>query len=168
MNTDPLFPLPNHLDDDDRPLLPQKNDGGPVDTNYGPQFAPPLTLKDTAEIRALAEQVGAATGRDAHLVEHEIRNLLYVKPLAVEEVQRALDALHTPLPTSSDSVSVAMGHVARQTRKVESKPTRLYWLQHNDGQPIRRPSNTPGRNDPCPCGSGKKFKKCCLRRGGAR
>jgi len=19
---------------------------------------------------------------------------------------------------------------------------------------------TPGRNDPCPCGSGKKFKKC--------
>jgi len=22
----------------------------------------------------------------------------------------------------------------------------------------------PGRNDPCPCGSGKKFKKCCLGR----
>jgi len=21
---------------------------------------------------------------------------------------------------------------------------------------------TPGRNDPCPCGSGKKFKKCCI------
>jgi len=20
-----------------------------------------------------------------------------------------------------------------------------------------------GRNDPCPCGSGKKYKKCCLR-----
>ena len=20
----------------------------------------------------------------------------------------------------------------------------------------------PGRNDPCPCGSGKKYKKCCL------
>lgn len=20
---------------------------------------------------------------------------------------------------------------------------------------------TPGRNDPCPCGSGKKFKNCC-------
>jgi tetratricopeptide (TPR) repeat protein len=23
----------------------------------------------------------------------------------------------------------------------------------------------PGRNDPCPCGSGKKFKKCCLNLG---
>lgn len=24
------------------------------------------------------------------------------------------------------------------------------------------PQKTVGRNDPCPCGSGKKFKKCCL------
>ena len=23
--------------------------------------------------------------------------------------------------------------------------------------------NEPGRNDPCPCGSGKKYKKCCGR-----
>jgi uncharacterized protein YecA (UPF0149 family) len=23
-----------------------------------------------------------------------------------------------------------------------------------------------GRNDPCPCGSGKRFKACCLRGGG--
>jgi uncharacterized protein YecA (UPF0149 family) len=22
-----------------------------------------------------------------------------------------------------------------------------------------------GRNDPCPCGSGKRFKRCCLRKG---
>jgi hypothetical protein len=30
--------------------------------------------------------------------------------------------------------------------------------------PSRRGVSTmkPGRNDPCPCGSGKKFKKCCL------
>ena len=25
---------------------------------------------------------------------------------------------------------------------------------------------TVGRNDPCPCGSGKKFKKCCAAKGG--
>jgi uncharacterized protein YecA (UPF0149 family) len=23
----------------------------------------------------------------------------------------------------------------------------------------------PGRNDPCPCGSGRKYKKCCGRAG---
>jgi len=26
---------------------------------------------------------------------------------------------------------------------------------------VVRPSKKPGRNDPCPCGSGKKYKKCC-------
>lgn len=29
-------------------------------------------------------------------------------------------------------------------------------------QMARRPPKV-GRNEPCPCGSGKKFKKCCLR-----
>ena len=24
------------------------------------------------------------------------------------------------------------------------------------------PARTPGRNDPCHCGSGKKYKNCCL------
>ena len=32
-------------------------------------------------------------------------------------------------------------------------------------QPIHRdtPQET-GRNDPCPCGSGKKYKQCCLKK----
>ena len=42
-----------------------------------------------------------------------------------------------------------------------------YWLEkrpdeepHNN--PFRHKQKLPGRNDPCPCGSGKKYKKCCL------
>ncbi len=27
--------------------------------------------------------------------------------------------------------------------------------------PVKRTSPKVGRNDPCPCGSGKKYKKCC-------
>jgi hypothetical protein len=34
----------------------------------------------------------------------------------------------------------------------------------SDLQPIRRAQPLVGRNDPCPCGSGKKFKKCCLKK----
>jgi uncharacterized protein len=26
---------------------------------------------------------------------------------------------------------------------------------------VQREAPKVGRNDPCPCGSGKKFKKCC-------
>jgi hypothetical protein len=29
-------------------------------------------------------------------------------------------------------------------------------------KPIQRAGSPIGRNDPCPCGSGKKYKKCCL------
>jgi preprotein translocase subunit SecA len=28
-------------------------------------------------------------------------------------------------------------------------------------KPVKRVEPKTGRNDPCPCGSGKKFKKCC-------
>lgn len=39
--------------------------------------------------------------------------------------------------------------------------------QHTQGQSItvRRSSPKIGRNDPCPCGSGKKYKNCCGRNG---
>jgi uncharacterized protein len=37
---------------------------------------------------------------------------------------------------------------------------RLYWLDHAPKPPPRRVEHTPGRNDPCPCGSGRKYKKC--------
>ena len=31
-------------------------------------------------------------------------------------------------------------------------------------QPIRNPGERIGRNDPCPCGSGRKYKQCCMNR----
>ncbi len=34
-------------------------------------------------------------------------------------------------------------------------------LEPTEQQLVRRPPRV-GRNEPCPCGSGKKFKKCCL------
>ena len=39
-------------------------------------------------------------------------------------------------------------------------------FSHSDGssikQPVKRNSQKIKRNDPCPCGSGKKYKKCCM------
>jgi uncharacterized protein len=37
---------------------------------------------------------------------------------------------------------------------------RIYWVDHAPKPATRRVEAQPGRNDPCPCGSGKKFKKC--------
>ena len=42
-----------------------------------------------------------------------------------------------------------------------------YWLARREThvptqKPVQRAGPGVGRNDPCPCGSGKKYKKCCL------
>lgn len=42
-----------------------------------------------------------------------------------------------------------------------------FWLERrgddmSSSQPARRQEPKVGRNDPCPCGSGKKYKRCCL------
>jgi uncharacterized protein len=37
---------------------------------------------------------------------------------------------------------------------------RCYWVDHAPRPAPRRVPTTPGRNDPCPCGSGLKYKKC--------
>jgi hypothetical protein len=43
---------------------------------------------------------------------------------------------------------------------LESDNASTGWLPNH--VPKRNPFRHVGRNDPCPCGSGKKFKKCCL------
>lgn len=35
------------------------------------------------------------------------------------------------------------------------------WLRDSRRIRASEPANV-GRNDPCPCGSGKKYKRCCL------
>lgn len=52
--------------------------------------------------------------------------------------------------------------IARNVREIHT-----YWLVRREADapsfvPVRRAAPSAGRNDPCPCGSGKKFKKCCL------
>ncbi|MBQ8807689.1 MAG: SEC-C domain-containing protein, partial [Clostridia bacterium] len=49
-------------------------------------------------------------------------------------------------------------------RKMVAKPTQA---SHGDGSDKKKPvkkaaEEKVGRNDPCPCGSGKKYKNCCM------
>jgi SEC-C motif/Protein of unknown function (DUF1186) len=46
---------------------------------------------------------------------------------------------------------------AAEKRKIGPRP-----LWGSDRGQAFNPFKDVGRNDPCPCGSGKKFKKCCL------
>ena len=44
----------------------------------------------------------------------------------------------------------------------EERRKELYKEQKSSGT-VRRETKKVGRNDPCPCGSGKKYKHCCGR-----
>ncbi len=66
-------------------------------------------------------------------------------------------AHHAATPTTTEMAREAakseQQQVAQQSQKGDVKP-----------EPIRNQSPRVGRNDPCPCGSGKKFKNCCMDR----
>jgi len=54
-----------------------------------------------------------------------------------------------------------MRFMAEELRQQRAPANVMKWIQFQDRQASARKS--PGRNDPCPCGSGRKFKKCCGR-----
>jgi preprotein translocase subunit SecA len=49
---------------------------------------------------------------------------------------------------------------------VRMRQAKMANLRANGGEgamPVKKQSKEIGRNDPCPCGSGKKYKQCCGR-----
>ena len=70
---------------------------------------------------------------------------------------------HIPLRNSNEEIPVREQHQRKRTDLTNMRTSRND-LVTNGGEPK---SNAPvhvdkkvGRNDPCPCGSGKKFKNC--------
>ncbi len=64
--------------------------------------------------------------------------------------------------SSESEVRNLQNAIAPNVREIHS-----YWLAQRPeeappSQSVRRSEPRVGRNDPCPCGSGKKYKKCCL------
>ncbi len=53
----------------------------------------------------------------------------------------------------------------RERAEFEKLDGKWYFVDGKEQKPppVRREGPEIGRNDPCPCGSGKKFKKCCGR-----
>jgi uncharacterized protein len=59
-----------------------------------------------------------------------------------------------------------MEFMANELRHQRPPANVIQWITHRDAQALPQPA--PGRNDPCPCGSGKKYKKCCASRTGVK
>jgi preprotein translocase subunit SecA len=81
-----------------------------------------------------------------------------VKGLVVErlfKVQIVRDApMELPAVTAWADTTESRGESAEGRRAAASKTSHVPSPRAADGSKI-------GRNDPCPCGSGKKYKRCC-------
>lgn len=70
----------------------------------------------------------------------------------------------------STFVETAASHAAAETASDIAKQQQQA-IQNSQGElvieTIRNRGPRVGRNDPCPCGSGKKYKNCCMRKMGA-
>ncbi|MCR5201150.1 MAG: preprotein translocase subunit SecA [Saccharofermentans sp.] len=62
----------------------------------------------------------------------------------------------SPLARAAARATASQKAVPTQAKQVEgsAQSSQTY-------EPIKRDKNKVGRNDPCPCGSGKKYKNCC-------
>ena len=49
----------------------------------------------------------------------------------------------------------------KRTRRKEDVEAEEELIKKTDKVEPIQADNGPGRNDPCPCGSGRKYKRCC-------
>lgn len=95
-----------------------------------------------------------AYGQREPLIEYKKEGLKLFKEMEINFRDKVVSLINTINVDTKDEP---------EKETIEKKPELI--LNSGDGdeeqQPKRRESPKVGRNDPCPCGSGKKYKQCC-------
>jgi uncharacterized protein len=150
-----LQPLVLEFDDAERQVLQQeagRDDGEAAQLLTGALWAEGFAdaLEDfAAELEPPGDVEGDARARFDDLVDQIVVLML---PQDSPQLQaHAQTSWEGQLPTREDLIDAAC---------LAIQDLRLWWLDHAPRPATRRVVPTPGRNDPCPCGSGLKFKKC--------
>jgi preprotein translocase subunit SecA len=83
----------------------------------------------------------------------------------IEYRNEAFEMFQGMIEAIQEDVSTYVQRVTpRITTQVPEQPQNVSENKYEDAEPApkqRRTGEQVGRNDPCPCGSGKKYKKCC-------
>ena len=81
--------------------------------------------------------------------------------IASEVLQKSFRVIITS-ETHDDYEERLLARKAKQDRQMQMRAPRKSKEEEEKPQTVRRTSAKVGRNEPCPCGSGKKYKKCCM------
>ncbi|HTZ71537.1 MAG TPA: SEC-C metal-binding domain-containing protein [Acetobacteraceae bacterium] len=144
-------------------------------------FAASSAIKEIAErhetardscVALLAAQLEPARGIDSFLAGAVVAQLLDLNAIETYDIIRAAferDAIDITIAGDLEDVEISFGlRTARATPRVNRRRNLMQRLgdRWNERTPEEiydlPPRAEAGRNDPCPCGSGKKYKKCCL------
>jgi preprotein translocase subunit SecA len=78
-------------------------------------------------------------------------------------VERVSEQLFGERDLTQEEIERMLAARARARAKQSEQVNKLGGAQPSDRpKTVRRESAKVGRNEPCPCGSGKKYKKCCM------
>ena len=80
---------------------------------------------------------------------------------AVKFIMRARFTPETQIEAKQNVKITSESHASAVTPKAAAKPIEGAAGNTQPQAPVKRDSSKVGRNDPCPCGSGKKYKDCC-------
>jgi preprotein translocase subunit SecA len=86
----------------------------------------------------------------------------------VEYKREAYAAFESLLAEVQNDIATYILNTRLEQRPAMPRATRYAGASGGSAGSVRSPqrsSSKVGRNDPCPCGSGKKYKQCCLRQG---
>ena len=89
-----------------------------------------------------------------------------------EEIKKSTENMENKLQTGMIMDGVAQTEEQKQAKENLNEAVGLNQEQIMQAMARYKAAHTPkikehkiGRNDPCPCGSGKKYKNCCLSTG---
>jgi preprotein translocase subunit SecA len=91
-------------------------------------------------------------------IRDEVTDLIFKIRIKPESVSRYRDVWHSENFVYQDSVNALPDFSKANKERSETATTNSQGEQKLE--PIRTGSKV-GRNQPCPCGSGKKYKQCC-------
>jgi preprotein translocase subunit SecA len=80
------------------------------------------------------------------------------------QLNRAKMIHESPAPTSTAGEAAAVTAGAGAAARAQAEAAQGSTKGETKAEPVRHTGKKVGRNDPCPCGSGKKYKVCCMRR----
>ena len=133
-----------------------------------------LELERLAEILSRAREQRASLDQVSERIQKEIPEMSSLREL----LPKTRSELYSFIAIIITVIGLILGQIkqggsARVT--INEVVNVIYQQQHitaqdqvNDPKVMDKVRKKVGRNDPCPCGSGKKYKKCCLDKSGER